>query len=603
MELKDTIKNIPHKSGVYIMKNSAQEILYIGKAKDLNKRVSSYFQKKTSDLKTESLLLSVSSIETILTDNEIEALILESNLIKKHRPRFNIELKDNNKYPYIKISNEKYPRILKTRIKKDDAALYFGPYPNVKYINRTIKTITDIFPIRRCNRKLDAGKSRTGAPCINYYLKKCICPFIGTISEEEYKKLVEQVVFFLKGQNNQLLTRIKKEMVDEANSQRFEKAIQLRDRFVALTTLLKDQKMATKSGENEDIFGIAHINDTFSITVLIKRRGGIIGKRDSIVRNSAGEREALESYLPLFYDECSDPPKSVLLPFDISEKKTIIDYLKRKYEKPISIVIPQKGLKKRLVDLAGRNAFKQIEEHMYQYNPSHALEALQSLLRLGKKPQCVEGFDVATTLGDFSVASMVRFVNGMPDKNNYRRYRIKYVEDQNDVEMMKEAVARRYQRLLNEKKPAPDLILVDGGKPQVNAAAKIIHALGIEDVPIIGLAKKNEDIYTLGRKAPLRLQENHDALRLLMAIRNEAHRFANAYHVRIRGREAIESKLKEIPGIGDTLAATILGSIQTSRGELTVKELAKIRGIGRKKAQDIFELLQGEQGGEKKKNI
>ena len=426
MQLKEKIKNLPRKSGVYIMKDRAGEIIYIGKAKDINKRVSSYFQKKLSERKTEVLLSHIASVESIITDNEIEALILESNLIKKHKPRFNIELKDNQKYPYIKITDEKFPRLVKTRIKKDDSALYFGPYPNVKYINRTIKTITDIFPIRRCNKK--PGKKK-GSPCMNYYLGKCSCPILNESDNGEYKRLVEQAVLFLKGQNTQLLSYIKKEMEKDAHNLEFEKAIQLRERYTALKKILEDQKITTRGKENEDIFGIAHAGEISNVTVLIQRDGKIIGKSDFTVRNLSGNGDVLEQFLDLYYNESSDPPDTVLLPFDVQGIDTLKSYLKHKYSKTVSFTVPRKGMKKRLVDLACKNAFQKLEEDLYQYNPQNALEALKNTLKMKHVPHYIEAFDVATLLGNFSVASMVRFHHGMPDKKNYRRFKIRFITE------------------------------------------------------------------------------------------------------------------------------------------------------------------------------
>ncbi len=577
------------------MKNVDNEIIYIGKAKNLKKRVTSYFHKKINEAKTETLIHNISSIDTIITDNEIEALILESNLIKKYKPRFNIELKDNNKYPYIKITDDKFPRILKTRIKKNDSALYFGPYTSVKNINRTIKTITDIFPIRRCSKK--PGSKHHGAPCINYYLGKCICPLLGNIDEKDYRELVDQVILFLKGQNSQLLTYMKKEMLNEAQNRRFEQAIQLRERYNALKNLLEDQKITTSGGENEDIVGIANINDTYSITVLIKREGKIIGKRDYIIKNSIGNEEVLEQFLDIFYEENSDPPGTILLPFETEGMDTLGNYLKEKYSKNIAMIVPKKGMKKRLVEMARKNAYHGIEEDLYRYSPIKAITALKTVLGLDNSPNCIEAFDIATILGKFSVASMVRFKDGVPDKKNYRKYRIKYINDQNDVAMIKEAVARRYQRLLNEKKPLPDLILIDGGIPQLNGAMDILDTLGLTIIPVISLAKKNEDIYTPGKKEPLTLEKRNDALRLLMAIRNEAHRFANIYHIRVREKEAITSKLKDIPGIGETLTNNILSTLPALfpalQKDVTVDKLREIKGVGLKKAREIYSVLQG----------
>jgi excinuclease ABC subunit C len=589
MELRERIKQFPHKSGVYIMKDGSDGIIYIGKAKDLNKRVASYFQKKPSERKTAALVSQVKSVDTILTDNEIEALILESNLIKEHRPKFNIELKDNQKYPYIKITNERIPRITKTRIKKDDGALYFGPYPNVKYINRTIKTITDIFPLRRCAYSSDGKKPST--PCMNFYLGKCSCPLLIEGTTEEYETLVQQAVLFLKGQNRTLLSSLKSEMEKEAKNRRFEKAIQLRDRYVAVENMLTDQKINTGAADNEDIFGIAQSGDFFNVTLLIKRDGKLIGKTDFSVQDQSAREDVLGEFLDLYYGQSADSPRTVILPFPVDEMSTLKRYLTHKSGKNVTIIVPKKGMKKRLVDLATKNAHEKLKEELYQYTPQNALGALRDVLGLESAPAVIEAFDIATILGNFSVASMVRFRNGVPDKSGYRRFKIRYVSDQNDVAMMKEAVARRYQRLLNESKPLPDLILVDGGKPQLNAALHVLESLNISRIPVIGLAKKEEEIYTRGRAYPILLERRSDALRLLMSIRDEAHRFANRYHVSMRSKSAVVSRLARVPGIGDALVRRILASKLRLGEDVTVDQLKKIEGIGEKKAKEIWHAL------------
>jgi excinuclease ABC subunit C len=416
---------------------------------------------------------------------------------------------------------------------------------------------------------------------------------VDEIDEKGYTELVEQAVLFLKGQSTQLLTHVKKEMLKSAQDRRFEQAINLRERYKALQNLLEDQKINTLRAENEDIFGIAAVNDTYNVTVLIKRDGKIIGKRDFTIRNSMDEKEVLEQFLDHFYyEENSDPPDTIVLPFEPEGITTLKSYLKDKYGRNINITVPQKGIKKRLMELARKNAFLRIKEAMYHYDPAEAVEVLKTVLNLDNDPKCIEGFDVATTLGDYSVASMVRFTNGVPNKRNYRKYRIKYTSGQNDVEMIKEAVARRYQRLLNEKKPMPDLVLVDGGVTQVNGALEVLDALDLAEIPVIGLAKKQEHIYAPWKKELVVLEKNNEALRLLMSIRNEAHRFANTYHVNIRDKETLTSKLKTIPGIGDALTNAIFSSFLYPGNDITLDRLAKIKGLGLTKAKEVYKLLQ-----------
>ncbi len=586
MKIEEKLRTIPQKPGVYIMKNKEGTILYIGKAKNLKKRVSSYFHKKATDNKTFALTMRISDIETIMTDNEVEALILENNLIKRHKPKFNIELKENNQYPYLKLTSETFPRIVKTRIRADDDAVYFGPYTKVKYLNKTIKTITDIFPIRRCTVNLD--KKSQSSPCINYYLKKCSCPCCGYIDKDAYREMVAQVILFLKGQNKTLLERIKNDMETQARNQRFERAIELRERYKALTHLLSEQKITTENGGNEDIIGIAYGEDICAITVLKRRDGKIIGKNDYTVYNSIGLGSVLDQFLPIYYEDAADLPQKILLSEDIENPTTFHNYLLHKFGRGIQIQIPKKGLNKRLVELACRNARQKREEELYIIDSESALEELKKLLHFRSEPKEIEAFDIATTLGKFSVASMVRFTMGKPDKKNYRKFRIKYVDEQNDVEMIKEAVARRYQRLLNEKKPLPDLVLVDGGSLQVRGAREILDRLGLHRIPVIGLAKKHEDIHTHETKRPIRLEKRNEALRLLMAIRNEAHRFANSYHIGLRSKNTLLTKLKGVRGIGDSLSLNILALLETSEDRITIDMLKSIKGLGSRKAAEVY---------------
>jgi excinuclease ABC subunit C len=588
MEPRQKIGELPQKPGVYLMKDDSSTVLYVGKAKNLRKRISSYFHRTVEDAKTRALIANIRDIDTIITDNETEALILENNLIKQYKPKYNIELKENNQYPYLKITDETYPRILKTRIRAADGALYFGPYTRVKDLNRTIKSITDIFPLRRCAVNLDKNPRNT--PCINYPLKKCACPCCGRIDRETYQEMVRQVVLFLKGQSGSLLARLKEEMDQESERQNFERAIELRERYRAIEHLLSEQKITSLKGENEDILGVSFENHSYAFTVLKRRDGRIIGKNDYTVHDSAGFGDVLEQFLLLYYEDTVDLPDAILLPLPADAPDTLRRYFQRRFGKNIRVYVPQKGLKRRLVELACRNAEQFRKEAIHRIVPSRALKELKHRLDLEGEPSRIEAFDISTTLGTFSVASMVRFTHGKPDKAQYRKFRIRYTGQQNDVEMIREAVARRYQRLLNEEKPLPDLIVVDGGQQQVNGAREVLDLLGQQGVPLIGLAKKHEEVWLSGKHTPLRLERSNEGLRLLMAIRDEAHRFANTYHVSLRSKSALISKLKTVPGIGDTLSAAILSALQSNK-DVTMESLLSVRGLGENKAAQVYRLL------------
>jgi len=569
------------------MKDDAGNILYIGKAKNLKKRLSSYFSGSVENSRTRALITHVSSIETAITDNEIEALVLENNLIKRFKPKYNIELKENNQYPYVKITKETYPRIVKTRIRSDDGGLYFGPYTNVKNLNRTIRSITDIFPIRRCTVNL--GKKPVSTPCINYNLKKCACPCCGYINKEQYSSIVHQVIMFLKGQKKSLLVRIADEMEREAESQNFERAIELRERYRAIEQLLSEQKITSRGLENDDIIGMNCSKDICAFTVMKRREGKIIGKNDYTVHIALGN--VLEQFLLLYYEDAVDLPDRILLPTKPESTTSMHEYFRKRFNRSIRIYVPKKGITARLVNLASRNAEQHRREEIYRIDPRRSLGELKRVLGLKHIPHVIEAFDVATILGNFSVASMVQFRDGKPDKKQYRKFRIKFVEGQNDIEMLGEVVARRYQRVLNEKDLLPDLIMVDGGRLQVRGARGVLDRLGLQRIPVIGLAKKHEDIYHPDSKQALRLQRRNEALRLLMALRDEAHRFANTYHITLRSRETLLTKLKTLPGIGESLAMKILGALLDSDNIITLGSLLAVEGLGTKKASDVYQLL------------
>jgi len=580
------LAGIPQRPGIYIMKDRDGEILYIGKAKNLKKRVSSYFHVRYAGAKTETLVGRIDRVETILTDNEVEALILENNLIKKHKPKFNIELKENENYPYIKITRETFPSIVKVRRRRNDSALYFGPYTSVKHVNRTIKTITEIFPIRRCGINLDRVSRST--PCLNFHIGKCAGPCCGKIDRDGYADIVDQVVLFLKGRSDQLLNHVKEEMKEASEQKNFERAIVLRERYRALVHLQSEQKITTPDDANEDFVGIGRGESIHVLTVLVKRKGSITGKRDFTLTGDSSDREIFTKYLIQAYDTYSDFPDTVYFPVDIEGRQALEAYLKNALGKTIRIRTPKRGTKSRLVHLASKNASHKLSETVRLPDPETALADLQKALSLKSVPRRIEAFDVATMEGHYSVASLVSFTDGMPDKSGYRRFRIRYSGGQNDIEMLKEAAARRYQRVLNEKSTLPGLVLVDGGAEQVRGVRKVLDELGLREVALAGLAKKHEEIHLPGG-GRLRLQKRNDALRLLMAIRDEAHRFANTYHFTLRRREALRSRLEEIEGVGKKTADAVLTAVVS--GIISLEAIESLPGIGKKRAARIYDVL------------
>ncbi len=587
-ELLEKIKRLPHKPGIYMLKTKDNKILYIGKAKNLKNRVSSYFQRSQKiNEKIKALASKTEDFDIIITDNETEALILENNLIKKYKPPFNIELKENERYPYIKITNEVFPRIQKTRIKKKDDAYYFGPYPGVKAVNNTLKIITDIFPIRRCSRKID---KQNFTPCLNYHLGKCKSPCSGKISSEEYMKIVNQVILFLKGQKKSLIESINREMKEASRDLKFEYAIELRDRLKTLKSIFDEQKITLNNENNTDIIGLSSNNEYINITVLIRRDNKIIGKKDYNFPIILDEIETFNQFLERYYSDIDDLPEYVIIPFKTENTSILEKYILKKSGKKIIFTTPRSKTDEKLILMAEKNASYKLSEKEFEYNPEDSLSSLKEILSLESRPEIIEGFDIANLLGKLAVASMVCFKNGIPYKKSYRRYKIRYTRGPNDVEMIKEVVSRRYQRVINEDKRLPDLILIDGGIPQVNAAKEVLDKLGINK-PVVGLAKKEEKIFTPNNNHPIQLPKRSEALRLLMAVRDEAHRFANTYHFKLREKEKLSSELEKIKGIGKNKAQKILSFINDLTNGLNSLNIEKISGIKERYTEEIYNIL------------
>jgi excinuclease ABC subunit C len=599
--IEEQLKLLPDSPGVYLMKDEFDDIIYVGKAKSLRNRVRSYFRKGNHTYKTKVLVSHIRDFDYIVTDTEVEAYILEANLINKYQPVYNIRLKDDKTYPYIKVTlNEDFPRILKTRIVKNDGAKYYGPFTNVENLHRIIDILKDVYKLRTCRKDLKAGKPEK-RPCLNYHIGKCLGPCIGAISQEDYRARVEEACQYLSGHQGDLIKKLEEEMYQAAEEMNFERAAHLRDSIKALKSLTEQQKVMYDKSINQDIIALVIGEDGQScVQLLIIRNGSLIGQDHYIMEGAEeeGEREILESFLPQYYERALDIPDEILLSTEVDQLDLLEDLLRRKKGRKVTVSIPLIGEKRRLVEMAYNNGLENLKKEAVRekYRRSRTVDAvvkLGEILELEKPPVYIEGFDISNIQGTDPVASMVVFKEGRPAKESYRRYKIKTVEGPNDYAMMQEVVERRYRRLLQEERPFPDLILIDGGKGQLNAAYEVLEELEISHIPIIGLAERNEEVFLAGRGEPIIIPKNSPALHLLQRVRDEAHRFALNYHRKLRSRRLTHTMLDEIPGVGPVRRQALLqhfGSLAEIR-KANISQLKEVEGISAKIAKNIYDYL------------
>ena len=550
--LSSKLAHLPRQPGVYVMKNAQGDIVYIGKAAVLADRVRSYFQ-KGADLspKIRALVAQVADLETIITKSELEALILESNLIKRHRPRFNVVLRDDKQYPYLRLPiQDAFPRLSIVRRVQPDKALYFGPYVPTGAMRETLKVIRKVFPLATCNIEIDGSADRA---CLEFEIKRCMAPCTGNQSREAYQHIVQQVRWFLEGRDQELLASLRDEMNRFAACEEFEEAARLRDRILKIERTLETQRVAQVGPVDQDVVGLARAGTAADVQWLFIRGGLLIGRRDFFWPD-AGEitdEELVRSTLEQFYSKAVLPPKEVLLPVGVEDQVLLQQWLRDKKGEPVKILVPERGAKYHLRQLAQENAAVSLNEHLRLETESReAVTELRTLLGLSAIPSRVECFDISNTMGAQSVASMVVWEHGRMKKGDYRRFKIKTVDGANDFASMHEVVKRRYGGSLANKAgkvlPTPDVIIIDGGMGQLGSAMDALAQVGLSQVAICGLAKakgeKDERIFLPGQKAPIVLPVKSPATRLVQTIRDEAHRFAITYHRKLRHEALIPVK-------------------------------------------------------------
>ncbi len=591
-DLQSKLRHLPDQPGVYLFKDATGEILYIGKAAALANRVRSYFLKGADHSPKTTLLVSqIADLETIVTRSELEALILESNLIKRHRPKLNVVLRDDKQYPYLRLPiKEDFPRLSIVRRVQKDGALYYGPYTPAGALRETLKVIKKVFPLATCTIEIDGKAERA---CIEFEIKRCMAPCTGNQSKEDYQKIVTQVRQFLEGRDRELLDDLRAQMAAAAEQEEFEEAARLRDRLFKIERTLEKQRITQTTATDQDVIGIARHGTAVDLQLLFVRGGLLIGRKDFFWREAAeaSDEELARSAIEQFYNKDGQPPKELLLPVDLDDATVIEEWLSDKRGDKVRLVAPERGAKHQLLLLAEENAAAAVTDHLRdELLDRQAVEELQRLLRLLNPPERIEGFDISNTMGNQSVASMVVWERGQMKKSDYRRFKIRTVTGANDFASIQEVVLRRYRD--TEDLARPDLILIDGGLGQLAAAMEGLKQAGQPSMAVIGLAKargeKDERIFSPGRKNPIMLRANSPATHLVQRIRDEAHRFALTFHRKLRSKALLTSQLDQIIGVGEIRRASLLRRFKTLEGLAAASdEELRATGLSEQTIQDL----------------
>lgn len=613
MQLEEKLKLLPARPGVYLYRDNKGKIIYVGKALSLKSRVRSYFQPGAQQPpKTRVMLDRVADFDLIVTDSEVEALILEQNLIKEHRPRYNVMYKDDKSYPYLKVTlAENFPRVFITRRHVKDGSRYFGPYTHVGALNETMRLLKKIFPIRSCKHKDPAPRSR---PCLNYHIKRCLGPCSGEVDCDTYRAMINEICLFLEGRQEDLAKSLAARMAAAAERMDFEHAASLRDQLQAVREVVERQKIITGGFEDQDVVAAAGAEDLSEACVMVffVRGGKLIGREHFILREVEGlsRSEVTASFLKQYYNEVEFVPREVLLAAGVDDERAVIEqWLTGKKGSKVSLKVPQRGEKKKLVEMVADNArltLEQLrsEEAASREDAAGALAGLAEELGLDSPPRRMECYDISNTQGTESVASMVVFLDGKPANEQYRRFKIRTVEGPDDFASIQETLRRRFKRAAEERRllssglissreakfnALPDLVIIDGGKGQLSAARQAMRELGFARIPTFGLAKEEEQLFAEWQPDPIIIEKGSRALHLLQRLRDEAHRFALSYHRNIRGKASLKSLLDEVEGIGEVRRRALLktfGSLKEIE-KATPEQLAAVKGMNKKSALAI----------------
>lgn len=591
-ELTEKLLHLPDKPGVYLMKDDQGRIIYVGKAIVLTNRVRSYFQSsRNHSSKVQAMVARIADLEYIVTASELEALILECNLIKKHRPKYNIRLRDDKTYPYIKVTtNEEFPRLYSTRRVQKDGARYFGPYTNAGAVHEVLKLVRKLFPLRSC-RTLTARR-----PCLEYHIKRCLGPCSGLVDAGAYQSMIKEVCLLLEGRSDAVVSHLRKRMEAAAEQLNFEQAAKLRDQLAAVKKVTEKQNIVTGAGD-QDAIGLARSALGTCAQVFFIRSGKMVGRDHFLLTGSEQEEDeaALAAFLKQYYSQAVFIPKEVLLPLEVAEQHVLSDWLSQLKGSRVAVETPKRGTKKSIITMANDNAAIVLSEQETKIK-AHSAQTMGAMTDLGEYlglevvPERIECFDISHIQGAETVASMVVFEGGMPKKEDYRRYKLQTVEGKpDDFKSMQEVVGRRYK---DAEQPDPNLIIIDGGKGQLSSALEIIRSSGL-DVPVIGLAKEFEHIFREGDSDPLILPRHSQALYLIQRIRDEAHRFAITYHRKLRSKRNMASILDHIAGIGATRRKALWDSFSSlaKMKAATVEELAAVPSMTVPAAQAVYDFF------------
>ncbi|MFC1981886.1 excinuclease ABC subunit UvrC [Chloroflexota bacterium] len=605
---KEQLKQLPTSPGVYIFKDIEGNILYVGKAANLHHRVRSYFgapHKLT--LKLQRMVARINDLDFFVTNSEQEALILESNLIKRHHPRYNVRLKDDKTFPYLKISlNQDWPRVYFTRRVEEDGGRYFGPFASARSVRQTLKILKRIFPFRSCSRTITGSDLR---PCLDYYIRRCLGPCIGAASKQEYAEVIKQVILFLEGKQEAVVKELGSKMKDAAGALDFEKAALIRDQVQAIDRVIEGQRIAAAVRGEQDVIAFAGEKDRAYVQVFFVRGGKLVGRESFTLQGTSSEepKRIMTGFIKQFYGSAPYIPPLLLLQHPVEDKAVIGDWLKSKRGTGVRIRVPYRGNKKQLVDIVAENAEQGLKQLKLKQQTAplaltESLAEIERELRLPRPPLRMECYDISNIQGKAAVGSMVVFDRGKPRPSHYRRFRIKTVSGADDYAMLQEVLRRRFKRSATKTGDTstpdtwailPDLVLIDGGKGQLNSALAVMQDAGIESVPVASIAKENEEVFIPQKAESIVLPHSSPALQLLQRLRDEAHRFAIGYHRRIRKKETFASALDVIPGIGPARKRSLLkqfGSVQAIR-EAPPEELATASGMNHSIAKKVKEYL------------
>lgn len=600
------LRSVPTRPGCYLFRNAEGDVLYVGKAASLRARLRSYFTSPNQQTaKVRVMLAQAEDFDTIVTDSELEALILENNLIKEKRPKYNVRLRDDKQYPYICVTlQEPFPRVIKVRQTRKDGAAYFGPYADGQGLNEILAVLKKLFPYRSCDLSIPSERDRPepviDRPCLEYFINRCVAPCVRHASTEEYRAIIDQVVLFLQGKHDIVLRELQTQMEEVAAALNFERAARIRDQIAAVERVAERQKITSTRAADQDVVAMAQDETEACVEIFHVRDGKVVSQDHYLLEAEDSEPgETLSSFLKQYYERATHVPREILLQHEIEDASLLEEWLGQMRTGRVTLSVPRIGDKRRLIEMVADNAREALEQHKLRWmndaqKTAGALKELQDALGLEVTPNRIECYDISNIQGTSAVGSMVIFERGRARNSEYRRFKIKTVEGANDFAMMAEMLQRRFKRLESDASDAsfgalPDLIIIDGGKGQLHAAVDALRAVRREDIPVVSLAKRLEEIFVPGRRTSVLLPRTSQALYLVQRIRDEAHRFAVSYHRNVRQKTAVASQIDSVPGVGPARRKALIKAFGSVRGikAATAEEIAAVPGMNGKLAETV----------------